>query len=220
MTILIVVRHGQTEWNRNGRWQGHADVPLSTEGREQARRLAARLKSEGRTYDHIYASDLGRAYETAEIVARALGLDAHPLVELREIHVGTWSGLTTDEIRARFPEEWAMFEGGTDFRRGGHGETFAGFRARIVEAIEQLVAAHPDQRLLVATHGGAVRALLHHVRELTGPAEEPHIANASLTEIVFGDGVPRVVRANDVAHLDRPIVPDSIAPAIGPSQEV
>jgi broad specificity phosphatase PhoE len=202
MTTLIFIRHGETEWNRSGRWQGHADVPLSDEGREQAQRLAARLKREGPTFDGLYASDLGRALETAQIVAQELGLEVHPLVELREIHVGAWSGLTSDEIRTRFPEEWEQAERGRDFRRGGHGESLADFRARIVHAVERLVETHPDQRLLVATHGGAVRAVLYYISELTDHGEVTRIENTSLTEVVFEDGAPRVVRANDIAHLE------------------
>ena len=213
MTTLIFIRHGETEWNRSGRWQGHADVPLSDEGREQARRLAGRLKSEGGTFDGIYASDLGRALETAQILAQELGLAVHPLVELREIHLGAWSGLTSDEIRTRFPEEWELAERGHDFRRGGHGESLADFRARIVRAVEHLVETHPDQRLLVATHGGAIRAMLYYVGEIIGQRQVGHIENTSLTEVVFEDGVPRIVRANDITHLGPTTMSGISAPA-------
>jgi broad specificity phosphatase PhoE len=201
MTTLVLVRHGETEWNRNGRWQGHTNVPLSAAGREQARRLAERLKAEGAMFDHIYASDLHRAFETAEIIATALGLAVHPLIELREIDIGAWSGLTSDEIRARYAEEWAFHEQGTDFRRGGHGETLQEFQTRVARVADQLVRTHPGQRLLVATHGGTVRALLHYVAQLTGYGMDTPIGNTSLTEVVFEDGTVRIVRANDTAHL-------------------
>ena len=201
MTTLVFVRHGETEWNRNGRWQGHTNVPLSATGRERARRLAERLKAEGAVFAHVYASDLHRGFETAEIIAAALGSAVHPLIELREIDIGAWSGLTGDEIRARFAEEWAFHEQGTDFRRGGHGETLLEFRTRVARVVDQLVGAHPGQRLLVATHGGTVRALLHYVAQLTGYGMETPIGNTSLTEVVFEGGTVRVVRANDIAHL-------------------
>ena len=213
MTTLIFIRHGETEGNRSGRWQGHADVPLSDEGREQARRLAARLKSEGHAFDGLYASDLGRALETAQIVAQELGLEVHPLVELREIHVGDWSGLTTDEIRTRFPEQWDLFESGGDFRRGGHGESLAEFQARIVQAIAQMVKTHPDQRLLVATHGGAIRVIFYYVGEIMGQRQVEHIENTSLTEVVFEDGVPRIRRATDISHLEPAATSGLSAPA-------
>src|SRR3712207_2534231 len=110
MTTLVFVRHGETDWNRVGRWQGHADIPLSTAGREQAAALAARFLREGRRFDHVYASDLGRAFETAQIIASTLKLPVHPLIELREMHIGAWSGLTSEEIRTRYPREWSLYE--------------------------------------------------------------------------------------------------------------
>ena len=201
MTTVVLIRHGETEWNRSGRWQGHADVPLSAEGRNQARRLAARLVAEGRSFDRVYASDLHRAFDTAEIVAQALELPVHPLIELREMHVGTWSGLTTDEIRARYPNEWRLYEGGEDFRRGDHGETMADFRSRVARVVDWLVGQHPGERLLVVTHGGAVRALLYHVQQPTGRFWDLPIDNTSITEVIFDGEKSEIVRANDVMHL-------------------
>src|SRR3712207_5098434 len=127
MTTSVLIRHGETEWNRSGRWQGHADVPLSAEGRRQGRLLAAYLKQEGEPFAAVYASDLGRAVETAEIVARDLGVAVEPLVDLREMHIGAWSGMTTDESRTRYADAWVLHDGGVDFRRGDHGETWAEF---------------------------------------------------------------------------------------------
>jgi probable phosphoglycerate mutase len=212
MTTVVFVRHGETEWNRNGRWQGHADVPLSAEGRNQARRLAARLVAEGRAFDRVYASDLHRAFETAEIVAQSLGLPVHPLFELREMHLGTWSGLTSDEIRMTFPDQWALYQGGSDFRRGEHGETMADFRARIVRVVDELVRSHPQMRLLVVTHGGSVRALLYSIHERTRQFADTPIGNTSITEIIFGGEKPEIVRANDTRHLADPAQTDLMAP--------
>lgn len=209
MTTLLLARHGETEWNRNGRWQGHADVPLSDDGRDQARRLARRLKLEVERIDQIYASDLGRAFETAEIVAADLRLPVHPLIELREIHIGSWSGLTSDEIRSQFPLEWRLHETGDDFRRGGHGETMADFRSRVGRAAEELVRRHPGERLLLVTHGGAIRALLYYVSQGSWPVDETRVENTSLTEVVFEGGAPRIVRTNDIAHLERVTETDS-----------
>lgn len=201
MTTIVFVRHGETEWNRSGRWQGHADIPLSAAGREQARQLAIRLIAAGERFDQIYASDLGRALETAQIIGEQLGMPVHPLIELREMHIGGWSGLTSDEIRAQFPDEWVRYEAGGDFPRGGHGETLADFRRRVMGVVEELVGTHPRERLLIATHGGIVRSVLHYVQELTGRPVEERISNTSLTEVIFGDGAPHVVRANDLRHL-------------------
>ena len=201
MTTLVLVRHGETEWNRTGRWQGHADVPLSAEGRRQARYLAAALRLEGAVFDHIYASDLGRALETAQIVGDALNLPVHPLVELREIDIGGWSGLTSDEIRAAHPDEWTRFENDADFRRGVHGETMAEFRARVGKVLDHLVETHRGQRLLIVTHGGSIRAALRHLDPPGATLDAAPIGNTSVTEITLENGTAALVRANDISHL-------------------
>ena len=202
MTSVVLARHGQSEWNKLRRWQGQADVALAAEGREQAKLLAARLARAGEQFDHIYASDLGRALETAQIVAAALHMPVHPLIELREFHIGAWSGLTSDEIKTRFPNEWTIVESGGDCRRGGDGETRAEFGARVAAVIEHLVLTHPGQRLLVVTHGGTIHAALDYVIYCGGTASHPHIDNTSLTEIVFDRAAPRITRLNDIAHLE------------------
>jgi probable phosphoglycerate mutase len=203
MTTLVLVRHGETEWNRIGRWQGHADIPLSEEGRAQARLLAARLRREGQRFDHVYASDLHRAFETASILATALGMPVHPLLGLREMHVGAWSGMTSAEVRERHPDQWESYSRGEDGPRGGHGETYAALTERVVGTIEELARTHPGQRLLVVTHGGPVRSLLSHIRKIIGQWRDQHIDNTSLTEICFEPSGPRIVRVNDVEHLVR-----------------
>jgi broad specificity phosphatase PhoE len=201
MTTLFFVRHGETEWNRVGRWQGHADIPLSEEGKQQAATLGERFVTERQEFDHIYASDLGRALQTAQIVAAALGMPVHPLIELREMHLGGWSGLTSAEIRTQYADDWEAFERGEDFRRGEHGESLADIRARIAEVIERLVAEHPGQRLLVVTHGGTIRAAMHYIQQRTGDSTEIFIGNTSVTEIKIEDGRYEIVRANDRSHL-------------------
>src|SRR5512133_1433936 len=102
MTELLLVRHGETNWNRERRFQGHADPPLNDAGREQARELAETLAGEG--IDAIYTSDLQRARETAEILAARFGSEVVALRELREIDVGDWQGLTWPEIEERHPD--------------------------------------------------------------------------------------------------------------------
>jgi broad specificity phosphatase PhoE len=100
-TRILLARHGETEWNRLGRWQGHADPPLNDLGRRQAEILAEQLA--GDTVSAVYSSDLRRARETARIVAERIGLPVTEDSALREIDVGSWSGLTRDEVRERFP---------------------------------------------------------------------------------------------------------------------
>jgi broad specificity phosphatase PhoE len=204
MTTLVLVRHGETEWNRKGRWQGHADIPLSDEGRAQARLLAERLRREGALFDHIYASDLHRAFETASIVAETLNMPVNPLIQLREMHVGAWSGMTSAEVRERHPDQWERYARGEDGPRGGHGETRAALTERVVGTIEELVRTHPGQHLLVVTHGGPVHSLLSHIQRQTGDVTTYRIDNTALTEICFEPGGPRIIRVNDTQHLEQP----------------
>jgi probable phosphoglycerate mutase len=155
-TTVILARHGETDWNRERRWQGHADPPLNATGRAQAAALARALAAE--PLDGVYSSDLRRARETAATVAARRGLEVVALEELREIDVGEWSGLTSRELEARFPTGWKRHRAGGDGWE--HGETHHAMSARIVAAISRIAAAHPDGRVLCVIHGGVIRALL------------------------------------------------------------
>ena len=150
MTLIILARHGETDWNRDGIWQGHGDPPLNELGRRQAAELAKRLADV--PIDVLYSSDLRRAMETAEIVARSRGLSIRPDAELREIDIGAWSGLTRAEIEERFPG-----------MAREDGETNDEFDARVLGALRRIATAHAGQQLLVITHGGVVRALERHL---------------------------------------------------------
>lgn len=163
MTTLLLARHGETDWNRDGRWQGHADPPLNDAGRAQARALAASLA--GEPLDVVYSSDLLRARETAEILAAALAL---PLVDdpgLREMDVGSWSGLTRAEI-GDLPYD---------------GETKDAHRARVAAAVRRIARAHPEGRVLVVTHGGSVRR----IHELVYGEPETVLGNCELVRIPY-----------------------------------
>jgi probable phosphoglycerate mutase len=159
VTELILARHGETDWNRENRFQGHADPPLNALGRRQSAELAEALA--GETIAHVYTSPLRRAAETAEIVARRLALELETLEPLREIDVGAWSGLTRDEVAARFPEAYARW-----LDRAPHGfedgETYDQLAARVLPAIRSLAGRHPSETLLVVTHGGPSRVVQAH----------------------------------------------------------
>jgi broad specificity phosphatase PhoE len=163
VTDILLVRHGETDWNAAQRWQGHTDRPLNDRGREQARGLARRLA--GTPLAAIYSSDLARARETAEIVAEALGLPVTLLRELREVNVGSWSGLSGAECEARFPVGYSRW------RAGGHGwddgETYDEMSARVLAALRGIAETHPGDTVLVVTHGGAIRSVLAHAAGLT-----------------------------------------------------
>jgi probable phosphoglycerate mutase len=156
VTELLLVRHGETDWNREGRFQGHADPPLNDLGRDQARELAATLG--GEEVSAVYASPLKRAFETAELIAAARGLTAVPVEGLREVDVGSWQALTRAEAEARFPQQfrrWLEYGQGWD-----DGETYDEMGERVIAALRALAARHEDERIIGVTHGGPIRAAL------------------------------------------------------------
>jgi phosphoserine phosphatase len=139
VTTILLARHGETEWNREERYQGHADPPLNETGRAQAEELAERLV--GERIDAVYSSDLRRAAETAEIVAARLGLGVEHEPGLREIDVGSWQGLTKAQIDGR---PW-------------DGETYEHHAERVTRALREIAARHLGRTLLVVSHGGSLR---------------------------------------------------------------
>lgn len=161
-TTLCLIRHGETPWNREGRWQGHADPDLTAEGLEQAERLAVVLaeRHAAEPWQAIFASDLLRARRTAESIARALALPLGLDPRLRELDVGRWSGRTRAEIAAAEPETLAAFERGVPGVRPGGGESRIEIRERSHAFVRGLLARFPGERLLVVTHLGVIRALV------------------------------------------------------------
>src|SRR5947209_803921 len=167
MLLVYLARHGETEWNATGRFQGHTDTPLNEAGRDQARALAEQLDGK---IGAVAASDLARARETAEIVARALRLKA-PVVEpaLRERGLGVFEGLTRDEIARRFPGEWEAYR--RDHANAPpEGEPWSAFIERATGAVRRLAGrlARGERPALLVTHGGVVKALL--LASLDAPA--------------------------------------------------
>jgi broad specificity phosphatase PhoE len=146
VATIVLVRHGETDWNLERRYQGHLDPPLNPAGRAQSEELADLLVAE--RIDAIYSSDLRRAVQTAEIVGARLGLAVVTDAGLREVDLGSWAGLTREEIAKQFGES-AKHDGET---RGEH-------RERVVEAVRRIAARHAAGCILVVTHGGSIRAL-------------------------------------------------------------
>ncbi|MBA2742165.1 MAG: histidine phosphatase family protein [Actinobacteria bacterium] len=173
-TTILLVRHGETDWNAERRVQGHTDRSLNEVGLEQIRALAQELADE--PLDAIYASDLARAHETARAIADPRGLPIETLPELRERDFGTWEGLTDAEVFERYPEahtgSW------------GDAETREELAERVVSTLLQIAGAHPGGRVLVVTHGGPLRAMLAHCAlDGAGP-----IANCHVLRLAFRDG--------------------------------
>ncbi|MCU0495421.1 MAG: histidine phosphatase family protein [Chloroflexaceae bacterium] len=202
-TTLYLIRHGETDWNMEGRWQGQTDVPLNSVGQRQAELLAARLRTEDIYFDAIYSSDLARAYQTAWAVGAALAVPVQLLPPLREIDLGAWSGLTAPEIKSRFPDEFACLERGEDVRRGG-GESLAMLQQRAVTAVSAMVAQHPGETLAMVAHGGTIRGLLAHAVAHQGDAwpRFPHIGNTSISIVRCHSDHWEIVKLNDMQHLE------------------
>ncbi len=158
MTKIIFIRHGQTEWNLTFRYQGHTDIALTELGRRQAHCVAQRLANE--PLAAIYSSDLSRAWETAETIAACHTLPVVAKPALREMNFGDWEGLTYGGIVSAWPAEMENF-----FRAPAEvaipgGEKFSALQHRIGAALDEIIAAHPDETVAVVSHGGAIRAAL------------------------------------------------------------
>ncbi len=201
-TTLYLVRHGETDWNAAGRWQGHTDIALNERGRAQSRVLAQRLRDEGIHFDAIYSSDLARAFQTAWEIGAAVKVAVQMWPPLRELDVGSWSGLTRDEIRAHYPDDYQMMEQGTDFARGG-GETMAAMRQRVTQTVEAIVQQHPGETLALVTHGGVVRVLVRYLSETYGIEPPPlqQIGNTSITIVRCLSYMWQLDTFNDMTHL-------------------
>lgn len=199
---LILIRHGETDWNVTLKYQGQNQIPLNMQGRKQSELAAQRLQ---RTpIAAIYTSDIKRAWETADIIGEMLGLKPQPMAELREIDVGQWEGLTPEELYRRFPEHMAEYERdpARTVRLGG--ESYAQLQARALIALKRIEEAHNlEETILAISHGGTIRALLCHVIGLDliyfG---RMWLDNGSLTELRFKEKGWRLVRFNDAAHLE------------------
>lgn len=183
---LYVARHGETEWNRIGRWQGATDIPLSEVGRAQARRLAARLRDSRIT--QVYASQLSRALETAHIVAAGLGAPA-PTVDprLRERGYGAFEGLTREECAERFPGVWEQYLADRRVVPPG-AEPQAQVTERITAALLEIAAAaetRPElEAILVVSHGGIIRSFVH----ATTGVIPPPLENGAVFRLDFERG--------------------------------
>jgi alpha-ribazole phosphatase/probable phosphoglycerate mutase len=187
VTIILLARHGQSDWNATRRWQGHADRPLTEKGRAQAKALAERLAHI--ELDAVYSSDLHRAADTARVVAESQGLGLIQLPELREVDVGSWSGLTREDAEERFPEGFARWRDG--FPGWDDGEDYDEMAQRVIGAVIEIALAHADERALVVSHGGPIRAIhaaalgldVHQYRRL-----RPVEPNARLSAVCYVQG--------------------------------
>lgn len=151
-TVLVFIRHGETDWNREARWQGQADVPLNPSGREQAKRMAEELSRRMRV-DVIYSSDLSRAHDTALALAGATGAPVHLDPRLREVDQGEWQGKRVLDIREQYADLFARRLADPWLVAPPGGESAAQVAERMKAALHQIVARHPGQVIAIVSHG-------------------------------------------------------------------
>jgi alpha-ribazole phosphatase len=201
-TRLLIVRHGQTAWNADGRFMGQLDVPLDETGRAQALAVAKRLADERPAT--IYSSDLVRARDTAIAIQEAIAprpeLKLDP--RLREMNFGDWQGQTYAEIQRQDPQTLARWESERFSMAPPNGETLSNFVARIRAAYQDISAAHPEHTVIVAAHGGSLQVLI--VLALGLPPEafqKMRLSNASLSDLRIYDTGAILYLLNDTSHL-------------------
>ncbi|HID86792.1 MAG TPA: histidine phosphatase family protein [Anaerolineae bacterium] len=197
---LVLIRHGESTWNDEGRIQGWTDCPLSDRGRRQAEKLAERLA--GLSIAALYTSSLKRALETAHIVARTL--DLPPMVDerLREYGVGDLEGLTIEEVKERYPTIYHGWQETTRWIPLPGEEGRAVFAQRVGAAMADIVASHPKETVAVVTHGGVIGIFLAQLLGLGWSERLPFaFDNASVSIIELDGHRTRVRSLNDTCHL-------------------
>ena len=201
----MLVRHGQSTWNREHRIQGQLDPPLSTEGRRQAELVGRRLA--GRRIEGFYASDLKRAWETAQAIGAAIGVAPVASPGLREIYLGEWEGLRTDELAQRFPDAWARWNEEPDWDLVPGGEGAEAFESRVAAALDAILERHAHGDVLAVTHGGVIQVALHRVVGRPSHGLFPFkIQNASISVVENRDGRMIIDGTNDIGHLEPALV--------------
>lgn len=200
MQRLLLIRHGESEWNKEGRIQGFSDCDLSELGREQAKRLRERLDLEH--VDAVYASTSTRAADTARIaVGHRLTVELR--ANLREINLGVWEGAEAAALKAEQPVETRKwFETPSKVRIEG-AERLREFRRRVTTELDAIRERHPDSGILVFTHGGVICTYLTSLLGLKlDDMWRFKIRNGSITKLIFPMNRPRIEVLNDVSHLD------------------
>lgn len=185
MIELWLIRHGQTDWNVEGRFQGSEDVPLNYTGREQARKLAKKL--DGNSFSAIFSSDLLRAKETAEIIATKLDLPLFIDKRLQEINQGDWEGVLFTEIKEKYPEEIIHRKEDPVFFRPPGGESVEEVSKRITSIVNEISRTFEDEKILIVSHGLALSILICLTKNIPLADAYKHIPDNANPAIVYWD---------------------------------
>jgi len=197
-TELILIRHGETEWNAVGRIQGHRAVDLNARGHQQAQAVAKRLKTE--EFDALYTSDLSRAAQTAEAIQTG-----HPITtdtRLREWDLGVLAGLTAQEAETQYPKAYAIYRDSRIDDRIPQGESIRDRYTRVTTRLEEITSRHPDQRIVVVTHGGPLGDCYRRATNM--PLEAPRdfqLYNASINTFTLTGSTWKLNTWGDIGHL-------------------
>lgn len=201
MVKVVFVRHGQTEWNVCGRYQGQSDVALSVAGVDQAEKLAANFPVAH--IDAIYSSDLIRARVTAETVAKRFALEVNLEPAFRELSFGDWEGLTYEQIVASWPDAMKNFLAHPDILNIPHGESFPEVQQRAMSRLQELIQKHEGQTIMIAAHGAVLRTML--TAALHMPLQylwSIRQFNTAVNIVRYdAEGNPTVELLNSTAHL-------------------
>lgn len=201
-TTIMLIRHGETEWNILGKFQGSTDIPLSNEGIRQAFMLKERLKSD---FDYIFSSPLKRAYETAKILCNESGKQVSIAEEIREINFGEWEGLTVKGIAEKYPDifnEWRNDKREGKFCGGDMSTLNASIRAK--NCIMEIANKHKGKKIVIVAHGGIIKAGLIGIFEWDMRMyHKIALGNTCVNTITFNDDMkPALLGLNDTNHLD------------------
>ncbi len=201
MTVkrIVFIRPGETDWNRYGRWQGWVSTPLNELGLRQARALASYIRNIG--MGALYTSDLRRALETAACLAEQLPFAPIPDDRLRERSIGLWQGLTLDEMRSWYPDEYATMLKDIDGYRVPSGESRSDVRVRVNAAVSDILNTAQHETVGILSHTTAIKILLSDLIEGYNPLDVD-LDNTSVTTILRKDNAWELVAVDDVSHLE------------------
>lgn len=200
LTKVIFVRHGQTSWNHSKRYQGHSDIPLNEIGLQQAAMVAQGLA--GEKISAVYSSDLIRAVQTAECIAKEHSLQPVVVGEFREINFGSWEGLTYEEIMATWPEILSAIYAKPGLILIPEGESFADVQRRTVRGLSKCIENHEEETIVIVSHGGTMRVLLCDALGLSIENMWSLEQDSTAINIVKYFGETKVVSlVNDTCHL-------------------
>jgi broad specificity phosphatase PhoE len=206
-TLLYLVRHAETAWNVERRFQGQLDVPLSSTGERQAVRVAGWFAAQPVRFSAIYSSDLRRAMDTAQTIAPGLGLMLTPSQELRELNCGTWQGLTVVEVEERFPGELQRWREDVCGYTLPGGESIPDVQRRMSGYMADVVSRHRGEAIIVVSHGASLSAYIAAINgwdlQETWDARRARMSNTGVTAVVISHTgyPPRTLYFNSVAHL-------------------